>query len=129
VSGPLLYIDTSEVREGALEELKDAIEELVEFVDANVPQVLAYNVYLSEDGREMTVVHLHVDAASLEHHLEIGAPAFRKLADLLTLSSIRVYGDPSEKALTLLRDKARSLGSGDVIVHHPHAGFSRLETR
>ena len=129
MSGPLLYIDTSEVREGALEELKDAINGLVEFIDANVPRLLAYNVYLSEDDEQMTIAHLHTDSASLEHHLEVGGPAFRKLADLITLSSIHIYGDPSDKALRQLQDKARSLGSGDVFVHSLHAGFSRFEAR
>jgi hypothetical protein len=40
----LVYVDTSEVRLGALEELRGAIKELVEFLDANVPRVIAYNV-------------------------------------------------------------------------------------
>ena len=129
MSQPLVYVDTSDVREGALEKLKDAIGELVAFVDANEPQLVAYNVYLSDDGSEMTVVHVHDDAASLEHHMEVAGPAFRKFADLITLSSIRVYGEPSEKALRQLHDKARSLGGGSVTVHDLHAGFSRFAAR
>jgi hypothetical protein len=126
MSQPLVYVDISEVREGALEELKPGIEELVDFLDASEPQILAYNVYLSDDGREMTVVHLHADSASLEYHLDIGGPAFRKLAGLVTLRSIRVYGEPSKKALRQLQDKARMLGGGKVTVQAPHAGFSRF---
>ena len=126
ISGPLIYVDTSEVREGAVEELKGAIEKLVEFIDANEPQIVAYGVYLSDDEREMTVVHVHVDAASLEYHLDVAGPAFRKLADLITLSSIRIYGEPSERALTQLHDKARRLGRDDVAVHALEAGFSRI---
>jgi hypothetical protein len=126
MSRPLVYVDTSEVREGALDELRDGIRELVNFVDANEPQLVAYNVYLSDDGRHMTVVHIHADSASLEHHLDVAGPAFRKLAHLITLSSIRIYGEPSEKALGQLQNKARSLGGGDVSVHSLHAGFSRF---
>ena len=129
MSGPLVYVDTSDVREGALEALKGAIEELVEFIDANEPQLIAYNVYLSDDGAEMTVVHVHADSASLEYHLDVGGPAFRKLADLITLSSIRIYGEPSERALGQLREKARMLGSGKVFVHGVHAGFTRFPGR
>ena len=85
MSGLLIYVDTSEVRDGAVEEqLKEAIKELVEFIDANEPQIVAYCIYLSDDGREMTVVHVHADAASLEYHLDVGGPALRKLADLIT---------------------------------------------
>jgi quinol monooxygenase YgiN len=127
MSGLLIYVDTSDVREGAVEELRGAIKELVEFIDANEPQIVAYSVYLSDDEREMTVVHVHADAASLEYHLDVAGPAFRKLADLITLSSIRVYGEPSRRALTQLHDKARRLGRDDVAVHGLEAGFSRID--
>jgi quinol monooxygenase YgiN len=127
MSRPLVYVDTSAVRQGALEELKGAIKELVEFVEANEPQLIAYNVYLNDDGSQVTVVHVHADSESLEHHMDVAEPMFRKFADLITLSSIRVYGEPSEKALRQLHDKARLLGNGDVIVHRLHAGFSRFE--
>ena len=122
----LVYVDTSEVRVGALEELKSAVQELVDFLDANVPQLIAYNVYFSGDGSQMTVVHMHHDSASLEYHLEVGGPAFRRFAEFLTLSSIRVYGEPSERALRQLQDKAQALGCTDVSVHGQHAGFSRF---
>jgi hypothetical protein len=122
----LVYVDNSAVREGALEELKRAVEELVDFVEANVPRLIAYNVYFSDDGRQMTVVHIHPDSASLENHMEAGGPAFRRFADLLTLSSIRVYGEPSEKVMRQLQDKAQLLGCRDLSVHGQHAGISRL---
>jgi|SRR5215211_2909466 len=126
MSQPLVYIDTSEVREGVLDELKGAIEELVAFIDANEPQILAYSVYLSKDGRQMTVVHLHADSTSLDYHMDVAGPAFRRFADLLTLSSIRIYGAPSDKAVGQLHQKARLLGCEDVTVHASHAGFTRL---
>jgi hypothetical protein len=129
MSQPLVYIDTSDVRDGALEDLKGAIRELAEFVEANEPQLMAYSVYFSDDGRQMTVMHVHADSASLEYHMDVAGPGFRKLADLLTLSSIRIYGEPSEKVLEQLHEKARLLGSGNVIVQRPQAGFTRFPTR
>jgi len=129
MSEPLVYVDTSDVHNGVFEELKGAIRELAEFVDANEPQLIAYNVYFNDDGSQMTVVHLHVDSASLEYHMDVAGPEFRKVADLISLSSIHIYGEPSEKALRQLHDKARLLGSGDVVVYRPHAGFTRLEAR
>jgi hypothetical protein len=122
----LVYVDTSDVREGALDSLKDAIDELVEFLDAKVPSLISYNVYFSADGSQMTVVHIHPDSASLANHLEVGGPVFRKFADLLTLSSIRVYGEASEKVLRQLQEKARMLGCRDVSIHGQRAGFSRF---
>ena len=121
----IVYIDTSNVREGALEELREGMKELVAFVDANEPQLIAYNVYFSDDGTRMTVVHVHPDAASLEYHLEVAGPFFRRFAQLVKLTSTHIYGEPSEKALTQSHEKARMLGEDAVTVHALHAGFTR----
>jgi hypothetical protein len=127
MSDAILYVDTSDVREGALDELKDRMKELVAFVEANVPRVIAYNVYFSDDGTRMTVMHVHPDAASLEHHLEVAGPLFRRYADLVTLSSIQIYGEPSKKALEQSRAKAELLGrDAELVVEPLHAGFTRL---
>jgi hypothetical protein len=129
MSQPLVYVDTSEVREGALEELKGAIHELAEFIEANEPQLIAYNVYISDDGSEITVMHVHADSASLDYHMDVAGPRFEGFAKLVTLSSIHIYGEPSGRALRQLHEKAQLLGSGDVIVQDLHAGFSRFAVR
>jgi quinol monooxygenase YgiN len=123
---PLVYVDTSEVREGALGQLREAIAALAGFVEEHEPELISYSVYFSEDGRRMTVVHVHADRASLDHHMEVAGPRFAAFADLVRLSSIHIFGDPSEKAVGQLRDKVRLLGTGDVVVHRPHAGFARF---
>jgi hypothetical protein len=131
MSNAIVYVDTAEVREGALEELKTAIKELVDFVDANVPRLIGYNVYLSDDGARMTVVHVHPESASLEYLMEVAGPVFRQFVELVTLSSIHLYGEPSEKVLKQLHEKARLLGRGAVVVEVDalHAGFTRFAVR
>lgn len=129
MSEAIVYVDHSEVREGALEELKSATKELADFVEANEPQLIAYNVYLSDDGTRISVVHMHLDSASLEYHMEVAGPLFRKLVDLVTLSSIDIYGRPGERALRQLREKAGLLGRGTVKLHGLHAGFARFGAR
>jgi hypothetical protein len=47
---PIVVIDSSEIREGKLDELKAAVADLVEFVQTSEPHPIAYNVYLSEAG-------------------------------------------------------------------------------
>ena len=121
----ILYIDTSEVRDGALEELKRAIKELVDFIEAKEPRLIAYNVYFSDDGTRMTVVSLHLDSASLEYHLEVAGPLFGGFVELVTLSAIHIYGEPSEKVLQQSHEKTRLLG-GIVMVEPLHAGFARV---
>jgi quinol monooxygenase YgiN len=122
----IVYVDTAEVREGALEELKEGMKELVAFAQANEPRLLAYNVYFNDDGTRMTVVHVHPDSASLEHHMEVAGPFFRRFVELVTLSSINVYGEASEGLLAQLQEKAHLLGRGAVEVDALHAGFTRF---
>ncbi len=124
----ILYVDTSNVSAGALDELKPAIERLVDFVEANEPRLLAYNVYFSQDDTRMTVVSVHPDSASLEYHMKVAGPLFRQFVELVTLSSIRIYGEPSETVLKQSHEKARLLGRGTVVVGSLHAGFNRCAT-
>ncbi len=127
MSGPIVYVDNAEVREGVLEDLKVAIKELADFIERNEPGLIAYNIYF--DDHRMTVVHFHADSASLEYHMDVAGPAFGSFVDLVTLSSIDVYGDPSEKLLRQLHQKAHLLGSASVTVHEWHAGFTRFNER
>jgi hypothetical protein len=129
MSNEIVYVDTSDVRAGALEELKGASKELVDFVDANEPRLIAYNVYFSDDGTRMTVVQMHPDSASLEYHMEVAGPVFRRFVELVTLSSIHVYGEPSDELLKQLHEKARLLGGGTVVVAPLHSGFTRFGDR
>jgi quinol monooxygenase YgiN len=121
----ILYVDTSDVREGALDELRPALERLVKFVEANEPRLIAYNVYFSDDGTRMTIASVHPDSASLEHHMDVAKPLFREFVELVTLSSIHIYGEPSDRVLEQSREKAQLLGSATVVVVSRHAGFTR----
>ena len=115
-SEPIVYIDHSDVRDGSLEELKAGVRRLVDFIDAREPQLISYGFYVDEAASKMTVVAVHPDSASLELHMEIGSAEFRKLAHMLTLTSIECYGRPSERALEQLREKAATLGDGGTVV-------------
>lgn len=128
MSEPIIYIDSSEVREGKLEQLKPAMEELARFVEANEPRIIAYNVYLTGDGSRMTVMHIHSDSASLEYHMTVAGPLFPRFAEFIRLLRIDVYGKPTDKLMAQLREKARVLGAEVVAVHGHHAGFARLGT-
>lgn len=129
MSEPIVYIDSSEVRDGRLEELKTAMNELIEFVEANEPQLIAYNVYFKEDGTRMTVVAVHPDSASLDFHMKVAGPLFPKFAEFIKLLTIDVYGKPSDELVEQMRQKAQMLGTGTVVAHGLHAGFARFLIR
>ena len=126
---PLVIIDTSDVRAERLDEAKAAFAELAAFVEAREPRAAAYHVYFSDDGARVTVLQVHPDSASAEHHMEVAAALFAGFADLLTLRTIDVYGRPGQGLLDRLRAKAKLLGDASLAVHEPHTGFMRLAAR
>ncbi len=126
MSSLLLVVDSSDIHVGKLEEVKAGVVDLVAFVEENEAEPLAYDIYFDEAGTRMTVVQIHPDSASLEHHLTVAGPVFRRFADLLKLREVDVYGDASEAALEQIRGKAQLLGDAPVRVHDLYAGFSRF---
>lgn len=127
MSDPVVYIDHSDIREGKVQEVRAGVSELVEFVETREPQLIAYGFYIDETGSAMTVVAIHPDSESLESHLEIGGPAFRKFAELLELRTIDLYGRPSDKVLGQLQSKAEMLGpNASIVIHERDAGFMRF---
>jgi hypothetical protein len=126
VSEPLIVLDTSEIREGKLEEVRKAVAEMAAFVEANEADPISYQVYFSDEGRRMTVVQVHPNSASMERHMEVAGPIFARFGDLLELRTVDVYGVPSEKVLQQLRGKAQLLGTATVEVHDFQAGFARV---
>jgi quinol monooxygenase YgiN len=125
---PLVVIDSSEIREGKIDELKAALTQLVEFVEANEAEPIAYSIYLDEDGSRMTVMQIHPSSASMEFHLRLAGPIFQKFTDLLVLSRVDFYGTPSDALLEQMRQKAGLLGNAPVVVNELHAGFARFGT-
>lgn len=122
----IVYVDRSDIRPGRLDEVKAAISALVELVEQREPQLIAYSIYVEDDGKGMSVVAVHSDATSMELHMVVGAPGFRRFAGLIDLRSIDVYGAPSDLTRRQLKEKADMLGSSvRVTVHEPHAGLSR----
>lgn len=123
---PIVVVDTSEIREGRIDELKTALTKLVEFVEANEVDPIAYSIYIDEDGSRMTVMQIHPSSASVEFHMRLAGPAFRKFTELVVLSRVDIYGTPSDALLDLMHQKAELLGNAPVVVNQLHAGFARF---
>lgn len=126
MSEHLTVVDVSDIRPGRLDELRASVGELARFVEANEPRPAAYEVFFDPDETRMTVLQVHPDSASMELHMRVAADAFRGFADLLTLRTMDVYGDPSDELLGQLRRKVELLGDATITVHRRQAGFARL---
>ena len=128
MSGPFIFIATNRLREGKLAAERERARDLSSFIEANEPQLLAFNEYANEEGTEVGVVQMHPDAPSMELHMEVVAErAARAYAETLdATTSIQVYGEPSDAVLEML---SRQAGAGvPMMVKRQHiGGFSRIE--
>jgi NAD-dependent oxidoreductase involved in siderophore biosynthesis len=126
-SGPFIFIATNRLREGKLAAERERARDLSSFIEANEPQLLAFNEYANEEGTEVGVVQMHPDAPSMELHMEVVAErAARAYAETLdATTSIQVYGEPSDAILEML---SRQAGAGVpmMVKRHHIGGFSRI---
>lgn len=122
---PLIFVDVSEIVPGKLEEAKAGFKELAAFVEREEPRAITYDVFFNADETVVTVVQVHPDSASMEHHTKVGADQFRRFAGLLTMRRMEIYGEPSAELLQAMKGKAEMLGASAVAVHRLHAGFWR----
>ena len=88
--------------------------------------MIAFIEYACGGGREVGVVQVHPDAASMEFHMgAVEKRAARAYAEMLeATTSIQVYGTPSEAVLKMLSHHA---GTGvPLTVERDHlGGFTR----
>ena len=124
---PIVYIDRSIIRSPDIDGLREAVATLTEFVREHEPRLLFYGCEIDETTSTMRVVAVHPDVESLETHLGIGGPEFRKVGAFIDLQQIEVFGRPSAGVLEQLWQKAAMLGTdARVDVHELAVGFERL---
>lgn len=126
---PFVLVSTFRVKEGSLENLRDYTRRITELIRAEEPRIIAFHCFLSEDGTEMSTIHLHPDVASMEFHMEVQRDHWEEtFSEVVTmLEGVRVdfYGaEPPESAL----EPFRRAGSEIHIKSRPLAGFTRAGT-
>jgi biotin carboxylase len=125
MSGPFIFIATNRLKPGKLDDEKARVPGLVEFIEANEPQLIAFNEYVNEEGTEVAVVQIHPDADSMAFHMEVvaerAAAAYGQTIDATT--GIQVFGTPSNTVVEMLR---RQAGAGVPLSVKPHhlGGFT-----
>ena len=126
MSGPFIFIATNRLKPGKLADERKRVPGLVDFTQANEPQLLAFNEYVNDDGTEVAVVQVHPDADSMAFHMEVVAErASAAYAETIAATtSIQVFGTPSNAVLAMLEHQA---GAGVPLTVKPlHlGGFTR----
>ncbi|MCW2621149.1 MAG: hypothetical protein JWL64_751 [Frankiales bacterium] len=125
MSEHLVFVDTFRIRPGRAEEFRQAAKEICEVVSAGEPRILAYTIYVSDDGSEGTGLQVHPDYESVKRHRTVMATEFGRIMELAEIVRMEIYGPLSERRLQQIRDTARLFGDVPVIARNLTAGFFR----
>ena len=123
---PFIFIATNRLKPGKLNSEQRRLPDLIDFIQANEPRLIAFNEYANEEGTEVAVVQVHPDADSMVFHMELiaerAASAYADTIDATT--NIQVFGTPSGTVTDMLR---RQAGAGVPLSIKPHhlGGFTR----
>src|SRR2546428_12502328 len=126
MTGPFIFIATNRLKQGKLNSEQKRLPDLIDFIQANEPRLLAFNEYANEEGTEVAVVQVHPDADSMAFHMEVvaerAAAAYAQTVDATT--GIQVFGTPSNAIVEMLR---RQAGAGVPLSVKPRhlGGFTR----
>jgi hypothetical protein len=126
MTGPFIFIATNRLKQGKLDSEKKRVPDLIDFIQANEPRLIAFNEYANDEGTEVAVVQVHPDADSMVFHMEViaerAASAYTGTIDATT--NIQVFGTPSAAVTDMLR---RQAGAGVPLSIKPHhlGGFTR----
>jgi hypothetical protein len=128
VSEPFIFIGTHRLKAGKLEAFKKSCVGLAEFVESNEPRMIAFNVYASEDGTEVSIVQVHPDADSMLFHMRLLrehiTSAYEEEGSLDATTSVQIYGTPSEAVLEMIKG-FNAEGVPLIVKPHPLGGFTR----
>ncbi|HSM55588.1 MAG TPA: antibiotic biosynthesis monooxygenase [Candidatus Sulfomarinibacteraceae bacterium] len=105
MSEPLIVISTFRVKEGKLEDLRRYYKKVIEIVESNEPQLIAFHGFINEDGTEMTSIQVHPDTASMDFHMQVlrenWDESFSEYGQVVDNISTEYYGAPPKSALDL----------------------------
>jgi hypothetical protein len=125
MSEHLVFVDTFRIKPGRAAEFKQAATEICQTVSDGEPRLLAYTIYVSDDGSEGTGLQVHPDYASVKHHRTVMAGHFGTIMQLAEIVRMEIYGPLSARRLEQIRETARLFGDVPVIARDLHAGFFR----
>ena len=123
MNGPILFIATSQIHDGTLDQFKEAVRKTIDFLEANGPQIMG-EVCINEDEMQAYTIQLHRDSESILAHWQLADPYQRDVMQHITTTRVDIYGQPNEAVMEGMR---RLASEGAALSVAPiYAGFSRL---
>jgi len=127
VSGPIVFISHHKIKEGKVEEFREAYRQASKTLEAEKPRTVGFLHYLDEDESEVTSIHVVPDAEAMEEHLAGVGGRAGKAAEFLEFGRIEIYGEPSEKAMEAMEKSTSQIGIDLTVKPEFVSGYLRLK--
>lgn len=107
------------IKPGQLANFKALVKEMVDAFQADEPNTLNYELFISQDEKTCHIYEQYVDAAAVTTHLDnFGQHFAGRFAEAVEVTAFTVYGNPNDEIRAVLA------GFGAVIME-PLGGFAR----
>jgi len=108
MSAPFIFISTSKIKDGRLEEYRKYMVESVELVHTDEPRMIAFSTYANEDGTKATTIQVHPDTDSLMFHMQLMRERMKVGFEHLEIESMSFYGKLNDQVLGMAKQIAGS---------------------
>ena len=100
MSQPFIFVTTFKVREGKAGDFEAYAQEVVDFVESKEPRLIAFNLYLNDDGTEGAIVHVHPDGDSMEFHMGVIRDHMQRSGEFIESDiTVQLFGPLADSTL------------------------------
>jgi quinol monooxygenase YgiN len=114
MSEPIVFISRSRVKEGRLDDFKLFYQAGAERLRREKPGTVAFLAYASDDGAEVSIVHVFRDADAMDRHMQGVAERAKEAYQFIESAGFDFYGTPNEGVLQKMKPIAGSALSVSV---------------
>lgn len=125
MASPFILITTHRVQDGQLEALEQLGREFVASIEANEPSALGFQLYVSDDGSELTHVLIEEDAAAMDRHFQVSGELIGRSLELAETTAILALGQPGP-VLSQVLDRNAGAGVAITVLPRPMDGILRV---
>lgn len=126
MSEPIVLITHSRLKEDKLDGLRQYFRQSIPSLEQAKPGTVAFLPYLSDDGTELTIVHVFPDAESMALHMQGVQERARAAYEFIESKAFEIYGPALEEIVETMR--ATGTSGVTLTVHREYVGgFLRLK--